>query len=188
MNVLAYEFIYLIVQFLNVPISRVFGSHEELQKIILSVSGPPGTVLELGCGDGRDAIFLAKNGFDVTAMDFSPTAIKMAKKNVEEAGLDVKFIQDDLTDLDHVTGTFDLVVDIGAFNDLSQTARGLYMENVLPLTHLGTRYFLMCFMKKLSPGELDRRFDRHFKIEHLKGDKENPISPGIDLYSMVRIQ
>ncbi len=188
MNVLAYEFIYRIVQLFNVPIARVFGSHEELQKIILSVAGPPGSALDLGCGDGRDAIFLARNGFNVTAMDFSPTAIKMAQRNVEEAGVDVKLIQDYLTDLHHVTGTFDLVIDIGAFNDLSQAARGLYMDNVLPLTHLSTRYFLMCFKKKLSPGELDRRFGRHFKIERLKGDTENPFFPGIDLYSMVRMQ
>ena len=69
MHVLVYEFIYRMVKLFNVPISRVFGPHEELQKIILSVAGPPGKALEIGCGDGRDAIFLAKNGFDVTAFD-----------------------------------------------------------------------------------------------------------------------
>jgi cyclopropane fatty-acyl-phospholipid synthase-like methyltransferase len=185
-NILVYEVIYRIVQLFNVPISRVFGSHDELQEIIMSVADPPGHALDLGCGDGRDAIFLAKKGFDVTAVDFSPTAIKIARKNGTEAGVSVNFVQDDLTKLRHVTGTFDLVIDIGAFNDLSQEARDLYMDNVLPLTRVGSRYFLMCFEKKLKPEEIDRRFGDYFNVESLEGDTELSSLPGINLYSMIK--
>jgi cyclopropane fatty-acyl-phospholipid synthase-like methyltransferase len=156
----------------------------------LSVAGPPGRALELGCGDGRDAIFLAQNGFEVTAVDFSPTALKMARinarKNVQEAGISVNLLQDDVTKLCRLTGTFDLVVDIGAFNDLSQHARELYMDNVVPLTHSGSRYFLMCFERKLATGEIERRFGGQFKIESLLDESERPIFPGVVLYSMVR--
>ena len=190
MHVLVYDFIYRIVRLFNVPISRVFGPHEELQKIILSVAGPPGKALEIGCGDGRDAIFLAKNGFDVTAFDFSSTAIKMARinarKNVQEAGVGVNLIQDDVTRLSRVTGTFDLVLDIGAFNDLSQHARELYMDNILPLTHSGSRYFLMCFERKLKTREIERRFGKLFNVEILGDESERPAFPGVILYSMVR--
>lgn len=186
MNILVYELIYRIVRLFNVPISWVFGNHEELQAILLSVAGPPGTALDLGCGDGRDAIFLARHGFDVTAVDFSPTAIKMARRNVQEAGVPVTVVQDDLTKLRHVTGTFDLVIDIGAFNDLSQEARDLYMDNVLPLTRAGSRYFLMCLEKSLAPGEIDLRFGPHFEVERLEGGAGRPAFPGIRLYSMVK--
>ncbi len=186
MNILVYEFIYRIVQLFNVPISRVFGSHDELQELILSVARPPGHALDLGCGDGRDAIFLAKSGFDVTAVDFSPTAIKLARKNGREAGVSVNFVQDDVTKLRHVEGTYDLVIDIGAFNDLAQDARGLYMDNVLPLTRIGSRYFLMCFEKKLEPEEIDRRFGDYFNVESLHDESEGPLFPGVDLYSMLR--
>jgi SAM-dependent methyltransferase len=185
MNVLVYELIYRIVQVFNVPISRVFGSHDELQELILSVARPPGHALDLGCGDGRDAIFLAKNGFDVTAVDFSPTAIKLARKNGREAGGSVNFVQDDVTKLRHVEGTFDLVIDIGAFNDLSQEARGLYMDNVLPLTRVGSRYFLMCFEKKLEPEEIDRRFGGYFDVERLVGITERLSVPGVNFYLMI---
>jgi SAM-dependent methyltransferase len=185
-NIVVYEFIYRIVRLFNVPIARVFGSHEELQEIIMSVAGPPGHALDLGCGDGRDAIFLAKNGFDVTAVDFSPTAIRMARRNGQEAGVSVKFVQDDLTKLSHVTGTFDLVIDIGAFNDLSQESRDAYLDNVLPLTGTGSRYFLMCFEKKLATEEIYTRFGDRFNIESLEGDSGHPILPGVDLYIMVR--
>lgn len=186
-NILVYEVIYRIVRLFNVPISRVFGSHDELQEIIMSVAGPPGKALDLGCGDARDAIFLVKNGFDVTAVDFSPTAIKLARKNVQEAGVQVDVVQDDLTNLQHVSGTFDLVIDIGAFSDLSREARDLYMDNVLPLFRMGSRYFLMCFEKKLELGEIDRRFSGYFNVESLEGVTERSSLPGINLYSMVKI-
>ncbi len=186
MHVLVYELIYRFAKTFNVPISRVFGPHEELQKIMLGVAGPPGKALEIGCGDGRDAIFLAQNGFEVTAVDFSPTAIKMARKNMQEAGIRVNLIQDDVTRLSRVTGTFDLVLDIGAFNDLSQHARDLYMDNILPLTDSGSRYFLMCFEKKLEPGEIERRFGELFNVESLGDESERPVFPGVVLYSMVR--
>jgi len=186
-NILVYEVIYRIVRLFNVPISRVFGSHDELQEIIMSVAGPPGKALDLGCGDARDAIFLAKNGFNVTAVDFSPTAIKLARKNVQKAGVQVAVVQDDLTNLQHLSGTFDLVIDIGAFNDLSREARDLYMDNVLPLTRMGSRYFLMCFEKKLELGEIDRRFGGYFNVESLEDVTERSSLPGINLYTMVKM-
>ena len=110
----------------------------------------------------------------------------MARKNGQEAGVRVNFVQDDLTKLSHVTGSFDLVIDIGAFNDLSQESRDLYMDNVLPLTGTGSRYFLMCFAKKLAPEEIDARFSDHFNIERLEGDSGRPFLPGVDLYAMVK--
>lgn len=41
------------------------------------------TLLDLGCGDGKDSIYFAKNGFSVTAIDFSNEAIKILKKEIE---------------------------------------------------------------------------------------------------------
>lgn len=187
MNIFVYELIYRIVQLFNVPMSRVFGPPEELQELIMSVADPPGHALDLGCGNGRFAIFLARNGFDVTAVDFSPTAIKMARKNAQEARVNVNFIKDDLTKLRHVTGTFDLVLDIGAFNDLSQEGRDLYMDNVLPLTHTGSRYILMCFEKKLAPEVIERRFSKHFSVEGLGGEMGRISFPGVSLYAMTRM-
>jgi cyclopropane fatty-acyl-phospholipid synthase-like methyltransferase len=98
----------------------------------------------------------------------------------------VSVVQDDLTRLRHVTGTFDLVIDIGAFNDLSQEARDLYMDNVLPLTRAGSRHFLMCLERPLAPGEIDLRFGPHFEVERLSGDADRPAFPGVYLYSMVK--
>lgn len=49
------------------------------------------SVLEIGCGNGRDSIFFARAGLDVTAIDVAPSAIKLAEENAKEAGVDIDF-------------------------------------------------------------------------------------------------
>ncbi len=181
-----YELIYRIVQLFNLDIARVFGPHAILEQLVLSLELPPGRAIDLGCGNGRDVIFLARHGFEAVGVDFSPTAIRLARQNAEEAGVQVAFVQDDLTDLRHVTGTFDLLLDYGAINDLNDEARNRYMENVLPLTRVGSRYILMCFDKKLGSEEVERRFGDHFHIEVPRDVRGEPIPSGIGLYVMTK--
>lgn len=52
---------------------------------------PPGTLLDLGCGQGRNAVWLATEGFAVTGLDLSPIAIEQAKALAAEVGVDVAF-------------------------------------------------------------------------------------------------
>ncbi len=71
----------------------------------------PGRSLDLGCGEGADAIWLARNGWQATGIDISATAIARAKTAAHEAGLSenrATFIAANLADLDHDT-TYDLV-------------------------------------------------------------------------------
>lgn len=49
------------------------------------------SVLEIGCGNGRDSIFFARAGLDVSAIDVAPSAIKLAKENAKEAEVSVDF-------------------------------------------------------------------------------------------------
>jgi cyclopropane fatty-acyl-phospholipid synthase-like methyltransferase len=88
----------------------------------------------------------------------------------------VNLIEDDLTNLRHVSGTFDLLVDIGALNDLNEGDRDLYMKNVMPLTRPGGRFLLGGFKKKLGPGEIERRFGGQFQIEEVPGELDPQAS------------
>jgi cyclopropane fatty-acyl-phospholipid synthase-like methyltransferase len=124
----------------------------------------------------------------VTGLDFSPTAIKLARDRARAAGVEATFLKDDLTDLRYVNGTFDLLMDFGALNDLNQKERDLYMNNVLPLSHLGSHYILMCFENKLTPEEVERRFGEHFSIETLVRKSESVFSRTIAIYLMTRNQ
>src|SRR5437868_13790754 len=58
---------------------------EELQRVIAEQGIRPCRVVELGCGTGINAIWLAQQGFDVTALDFSPLAIAKAQKRAAES-------------------------------------------------------------------------------------------------------
>jgi cyclopropane fatty-acyl-phospholipid synthase-like methyltransferase len=172
-----------------IPISWIFGSPHEMKEYTdLFESGqiPPGRAIDLGCGEGSNAIYLSKNGFEVTGLDFSPTGIKRAHANAHAAGLEVSFFEDDLTNLRHVSGKFDLLVDFGALNDLNQVDRDLYMNNVLPLTNPGSRYILLCFQKSLPANEIERRFAQHFNIETLNKRSESVTARSIVAYCMTR--
>ncbi|MGD8752588.1 MAG: class I SAM-dependent methyltransferase [Anaerolineales bacterium] len=181
-----YEFLY---RFPFVPIGWIFGTTSMIEKMVkLSVDGriSPGRAITLGCGVGRETIYLAKNGFDVIGLDFSPTAIKRARRRAQAEGVQISFVLDDLTNLQHVSGTFDLITDFGAFSDLSQEARDLYMDNVLPLARPGSHYLMMCFDKKVPREEIVGRFGDYFAIELLDKKKEAGLPRQLAFYLMER--
>lgn len=69
-----------------------------------------GRALDLACGAGRHAIWLAEEGWDVTAVDFSAEALRQAKAHAHARGASVRFVQADLTAYAPERGAFDLVL------------------------------------------------------------------------------
>ncbi len=70
----------------------------------------PGTALDLGCGQGRNSLWLASRGFEVTGLDLSSIAIEQAKAVAAELDLDASFESVDLTTWDPAGRVWDLVV------------------------------------------------------------------------------
>ena len=68
----------------------------------------PGRALDVGCGEGADAIWLASKGWRVIAIDVSPTALERGARAAEETGVDVEWQWHDLADT-FPAGEFDLV-------------------------------------------------------------------------------
>jgi SAM-dependent methyltransferase len=104
-----------------------------------------GDVLDIGCGLGDNAIYLAKNGLTVTGLDISPTALKTAEQRAKDAGVDVKFDVADSTKLDGYTDAFDTVIDSGLFHSLDDDGRRSYTAAVHRATRPGATLLLSCF-------------------------------------------
>lgn len=85
-----------------------------------------GSVLDLACGDGRNALFLAGNGFEVTAVDFSEAALNRLKRFAEKERLTVYTQQMDLCCEENFDslGNFDMIV-CNHYRLLSKTAMQL---------------------------------------------------------------
>ena len=177
------------------------GPRAELVALVESGRLQPCRAIDLGSGTASNAIFLAQHGFDVTGIDFAESAIALGRKRAQAAGVSAAFLVDDLTNLRHVTGTFDLLVDYGTLDDLSPKDRDLYMRNVLPLTHTGSRFLIYCFewpprwwerpyysRLALDVGEVERRFGAHFDIENIVQRKVDfaHFPPGEAVYLMTR--
>ena len=70
------------------------------------------TVLEAGCGSGRDALLYAREGFDVTGTEISENALRWASERAEAEGLRLMLLRDDLAATNLPPGSFDAVVAI----------------------------------------------------------------------------
>ncbi|MEV4256958.1 class I SAM-dependent methyltransferase [Spirillospora sp. NPDC049652] len=71
---------------------------------------PPGRALDLACGEGRNALWLAGLGWTVTAVDFSAVAVERARELAEARGVSVELLVEDVLAWEPPTGAFDLVV------------------------------------------------------------------------------
>jgi SAM-dependent methyltransferase len=94
-----------------------YGEHEGARwsgrpngRLVVEVAGlTPGRALDVGCGEGADAIWLARGGWTVTAIDVSEVAVGRARAAAEQAGAAVEWICGDVLRTGFPAGTFDLV-------------------------------------------------------------------------------
>lgn len=70
----------------------------------------PGRALDLACGEGRNALWLAELGWTVTAVDFSAVGIARARELAEARGISLELLVEDVTVWEPPAGEFDLVV------------------------------------------------------------------------------
>jgi SAM-dependent methyltransferase len=71
---------------------------------------PPGRALDLACGEGQNAIWLAGIGWDATGVDYSEVAIARARARAERDGVEARFVCGDLVSYVPDRGAFDLVL------------------------------------------------------------------------------
>jgi cyclopropane fatty-acyl-phospholipid synthase-like methyltransferase len=150
----------------------------------------PCKTIELGCGIGNYAIYLAKMGFKVTGVDISKTAIEIAKENSVKQKVVCDFrVADVVGDLSGIREKFDFAYDWELLHHIFPEKREKFMRNVQNLLNQGGKYLTVSFSEKdpsfggkekyrktplgttlyfSSKDELNKLFKSHFKIIKLK--------------------
>lgn len=100
---------------------RMFDDRDLLAWTLSRFAPHPGPLLDLGCGGGESSVFFARRGFQVTALDFSQTAVELARQNAKDANVTASFQQADLREpLPFSNEAFNTVVDHRALHCLTQ--------------------------------------------------------------------
>jgi cyclopropane fatty-acyl-phospholipid synthase-like methyltransferase len=105
----------------------------------------PGRVLELGCGPGRNAIYLAHQGCRVDAVDISEKAIRWAEEKARRSGVEINFLCQSVFDLHPEASEYDIVYDSGCFHHIPPHRRPDYMELVQHALKPAGLFGLACF-------------------------------------------
>lgn len=121
----------------------------ELCYEIMKIKPPvkPYRVLEIGCGEGKDAVFLAKNGYLVTAFDAAQTGIDKARSLAKRHGVQIDFFQADVLDYRPDT-SFDIVFSSGVLHYIPRKLRGEVISSLKEHTTAGGIHAVNVFVDK----------------------------------------
>lgn len=137
-------------------------------------------VLDVGCGTGENAIYLASRGHDVWGIDGSPTAILKAGEKAARRGSSAHFVHGSALDLGALEGTYNTVIDSGFFHTLTDTHRTAFDESLKEVLPEGGGYFMMCFSehepsdggpRRLTQSEIRLAFSKGWRVASIEASR-----------------
>ncbi len=147
-----------------------------------------GDVLDLGCGTGENALYLASLGRRVLGIDAAPTAIDRARAKAAARGLPADFLVADALDLARLRRRFETAVDCGLFHTFDPEQRRPYAHSLCEVLSPGGTLHLLCFSDEEPPGPGPARIAQHelgdafraiFAITRIRpGRFESHLHPG----------
>lgn len=145
----------------------------------------PGRALDMGCGTGTNAIALAQHGWQVTAIDFSPKAIRSAHRKAATANAAIDFKVADVANLNDLNGPFDYALDIGCMFTFKPPEQQRYIQNLARMLPSGARYMLYAWLPRpwrgsiwgITPEHVQRLFEPFFTQDDMVyGDEKGAPS------------
>jgi len=127
------------------------------------------TLLEIGCGLGTAAAWLAQRGLQVTALDISEHVIAQARQtHASQRGLE--FRAADVCAPTDLRTIFDVIIDTGCLQHIPAGLRDGYLRNLLAWTRPGSRFVVTMHKTDCTAAdrlaEVQSLFSRHFNLEH----------------------
>ena len=104
-----------------------------------------GNAIDLGCGIGRNAIYLASKGCRVDAIDLSRTAVRKGRALAKQARADVNFIVGSVFDIPLLQNHYDIAYDSGLFHHLPPHRRPYYLDRVRMALNQNGLFGMTCF-------------------------------------------
>jgi SAM-dependent methyltransferase len=157
----------------------------EVVELVEGGAIPPGRAIDIGCGTGTNAVYLARHGFDVVGTDIAWLAIRKARRRAREAGLAVAFHRVEATKLGTPDGPplgepFDLALDIGCLHTLLSAERVAYAAMLRRLVRPGGHYLLYAWGPRkmfgrevgLSPDETHALLAGDFESRWVRAGEE----------------
>jgi SAM-dependent methyltransferase len=116
-------------------------------ELVESGQVPPGRALDIGCGTGTNAIYLAQHGFQVVGTDIAWLAIRKARRKAREAGVSVTLCVGEAIKLGTPAGPplggfFDMAIDIGCLHAIQSRHRLAYGSMLRRVLREGGYYLL----------------------------------------------
>jgi 2-polyprenyl-3-methyl-5-hydroxy-6-metoxy-1,4-benzoquinol methylase len=154
---------------------------QELEQLVERI--PPGRALDVGCGTGTQAVWLAQRGFDVVGIDVVSKPIEQARQRARQAAVSVGFrVGDASTSLDGIEGPFSLILDSGCFHSVPARTRDGLTRTYKTVTSPGASLVLFAMGARRGPGpkglgrdELERRFSADWEIAEAVPDRSTPL-------------
>ena len=158
----------------------------ELQRVIEQFAIAPCRMLELGCGTGTNAAWLAQQGFDVTAFDISELAVAKAKQRAQDTDAKVEFFQGDIFALPDLGEPFSFVFDRGVYHCCRRMDASRFCAVVAQLTQAGGHYLTLAGNPneqeppqggppRVAAEELCGELSPHFHLVQLREFRFDPI-------------
>ena len=125
------------------------GAANKLALEVLKISQPtePENVLEIGCGEGSNAVFFARNGYLVSAFDVNEEDLEKGRKLAEEVGVNVNFFCADLLNY-RIEGNFDIIYAANVMQIVPPKERPHIFEMIKSHTNIGGLNVLNVFVEK----------------------------------------
>ncbi|KAA0548986.1 methyltransferase domain-containing protein [Bacillus sp. BGMRC 2118] len=149
----------------KIPFFQVKGPDENLVDYF-DRGFEPRKALDLGCGPGRNAIYMAKKGCQVDAIDISEKAIEWVNERAMEEDVEINLYCDSVFNFEFEEQSYDFIYDSGLFHHLAPHRRLTYIKILKKALKKDGKFGLVCFN---TDGALPTPDWQVYKERSLKG-------------------
>ena len=168
-------------EYVKTPGRFIWGTQPSaLAREAAELTAERGRVLDLGCGEGRDSVYLAECGHDVVGVDLSLDGLRKAQGLAGDRGVRVPWVCAAMPDLP-VRGPFDLVYSCGSMHYVARADRPALFDRLCGLTRRGGHHAHVVFTERsvyrekgevvhyFAPNELGDAYRDWIILRHAEG-------------------